>query len=187
MPSIVPRDVKHEKNDSDDEEDQLEEAKPVEVKRRTRAGKGQPRTPAQQEAFKKALATLKEKREAKAKEEKEKFEAASKEEQERIKREKYEKSKNHHKKLPPAPSYVTSAEFGASLERLKSDLLAAIPKHVSAPASFEAKEAKEAKAAKETNEPHEAKAKKEVIKKAPEPKPPKALSGHELLDKLFFS
>ena len=176
----------------DDEEDQLETpvAPPVKTKR---SKEKQQRTPAQQEAFKKALAVLKEKRESKAREEKEKFEKASAEEKERIQREKFEKARNHRKKLPPAPSYITTAEFGGALERFKTDLLSAIPKAL-APAPVAVQEEKPQREEKPkpqvkkvvVEEPEEV-APPKVVKPKAEPKPAKQLTGHELLDKLFFN
>lgn len=151
-------------NDVDDEVDQVPEQKPVKSKKT--------RTPAQQEAFSKALAVLKEKRELKAKEDKERYEKASAEEKERIAKEKYEKSKNHKKKLPPAPSYVTTGD----LEKFKMDILNAVrpePVKVVEPVKVEPK-------------PEPVKIEpKPVIKK--EPVMQKPLTGHDLLDKLFFS
>ncbi len=172
---------------SDDEADQMETPAPPQQKTKPYQKPKKERTPAQQEAFKKALTILKEKRESKATEEKEKFDKASAEEKERIQREKFEKAKNHRKKLPPAPSYITTAEFGGALERFKSELLTALaPAPAPAPASAPAPAVKKEKKVviqqvEEEEEPVR------VIKPKAEPKPIKQLSGHELLDKLFFS
>lgn len=147
---------------SDDEADQVI----VQPKQR-KSTKGRPRTPAQQEAFSKALQILKEKREMKKNDEKERYEKASAEEKAKIEKEKFEKAKNHKKKLPPAPSYVTTGD----LEKFKLDILNALPKSVPEP--------------------------KPEVKPQPKPKPvvdiptpkvvQKPLTGHDLLDKLFFS
>lgn len=148
-------------DDVDDEVDQVVE-KPVKTKK--------VRTVAQQEAFKKALTVLKEKRESVKTVEKEKFEKATAVEKEQFEKEKYEKAKSHKKKLPPAPSYVTTGD----LEKFKMDLLNAMPKH-------------------ETPKPVKSEPIKVESVKKPEPvvkKEPvvsKTLTGHDLLDKLFFS
>ena len=156
---------KVEVDDIDDEADQVVDTKPIKTKK--------VRTPAQQEAFSKALSVLKEKREMKAKEDKERYEKASIVEKEQIAKEKYEKAKSHKKKLPPAPSYVTTGD----LEKFKMDILSAIPKV-------------------EVNKPVEP-VKTPIVKAEPIKKPEpimkkevviqKPLTGHELLDKLFFS
>jgi hypothetical protein len=152
---------------SDDEADQVEEPVTVTAPVKEKKAKKE-RTPAQKEAFSKALSILKEKRESTKKAEQEKYAKATAVEKELIEKEKYEKAKNHKKKLPPAPSYVTTGD----LERFKSDILNALPKH--------------------TPEPKPEPVKVEPVKK-PEPvvkKEPivqKTLTGHELLDKLFFS
>lgn len=152
---------------SDDDADQVEPVmtQPAPVKQpKTK----KERTPAQKEAFSKALSILKEKREAKKKEEEEKYVKATPVEKELIAKEKYEKAKSHKKKLPPAPSYVTTGD----LERFKSDILSAIPKHV-----------EPVKTEQVIKEP--VKKPEPIIKK--EPIIQKQLTGHELLDKLFFS
>lgn len=147
---------------SDDEADQVVEPKPV---KRTRKD----RTPAQQEAFKKALSVLKEKREAVRKANDEKMAKASAEERALIEKEKFEKAKNHKKKLPPAPSYVTMAD----LDRFKNDILSAIPKTSVVERVVEKKEPVVEKPV--------------VVSKPVERVEKKQLTGHELLDKLFFS
>lgn len=148
---------------SDDEVDQV-----IQPKQR-KSTKGRPRTPAQQEAFSKALSVLKERREMKKKDETERYEKASAEEKERIAKEKFEKAKNHKKKLPPAPSYVTTGD----LEKFKLDILNAIPKHES-----------------KVVEPVKVVAEPKPVVDIPTPKKQivqKPLTGHELLDKLFFT
>lgn len=154
---------------SDDEVDQIEVPEVPEVKKRTK----KERTPAQVEAFKKALTILKEKRELKSKEDKERFEKADAVEKEVIAKEKYEKSKNHKKKLPPAPSYVTTGD----LERFKNDLITSLtPKQQ----EEKVKEVKEV-----VHEPVKERVviQKPVVEKVVQ----KSLTGHDLLDKLFFS
>lgn len=149
-----------EKN-SDDEVDQVVDTKPVKKTKKVRSA-------AQQESFKKALQVLKERREGKKKEEEEKFEKANELEKEQIKKEKYEKAKNHRKKLPPAPSYVTTGD----LEKFKLDLLSAIPKPVE-PVKVEPVKVEKVQRVVEPPTP------KKVVQKT--------LTGHDLLDKLFFS
>lgn len=151
------------KPDLDDEVDQMPKQR--------KSTKGKPRTPAQQEAFSKALQILKEKREMKKKDETERYEKASAEEKAKIEKEKYEKAKNHKKKLPPAPSYITTTD----LEKFKLDILNAIPKHE--PKS----ESKIVEKPVKIEQP---------IVDIPTPKKQiaqKPLTGHDLLDKLFFS
>ena len=170
-------------SESDDDFDQapaikepmtVKESAPVEKKqKRTK----KERTPAQQEAFKKALTILKEKREGKKKDEEDRLAKASEEEKQRILKEKYEKAKNHHRKLPPAPSYVTTGD----LEKFKLDLLNAIPKYEK-PEVVE-KPVEKPKPAPVSKEPDVPVIKKPIVEK----KIQKQLTGHELLDKLFFS
>ena len=143
--------------ESDDESDQV--AVPVMTEPAPKVKKE--RTPAQKEAFAKAMAILKEKREGKANEEKERFEKADAVEKDRLAKEKFEKAKNHKKKLPPVPSYVTTGD----LERFKLDLLSAFPK---APVPTPTP----------TPTPVPTKVKAPIQKQ---------LTGHDLLDKLFFS
>lgn len=161
---------------SDDEVDQVNTPPPPIEKKQRKSTKGRERTPAQKEAFSKALTILKEKREMKAREEKEKYEKADAEEKARIEKEKYEKAKNHKKRLPPAPSYVTTTD----LERFKNDLLGAL-RPVEKPVE---------KVVEKPEKPKQVL--KEVLVPTPkpivEPKPvQKQLTGHELIDKLFFS
>jgi hypothetical protein len=150
----------------DDEIDQVESVVSAEPVKKTK----KERTPAQKEAFSRALAILKEKREAVKQVEKEKYEKASTEERDRLVKEKYEKAKNHKKKLPPAPSYVTTGD----LEKFKLDILNAIPR----PEPVKIQPVK----AEPIPEPVVA---KPIVKK--EPIIQKQLTGHELIDKLFFS
>ena len=149
------------------EDDEVDQVTPVVEKPKRKSTKGQPRTPAQQEAFKKALTILKERREMKATDEKTRYEKASADEKARIEKEKFEKAKNHKKKLPPAPSYVTTGD----LEKFKMDILSAIPK-------FEPP--KPVEIIKPVEPPT---VKKPVVKEVVQ----KQLTGHDLLDKLFFS
>ena len=153
--------------------------------RKTRSDKGQgqkkERTPAQQAATQKALAVLKERREAINKAAKERLETASDAERQRILAEKYEAKKARKQKLPPAPSYVTLGDF----ENFKRDLIGAMPKQV-----YKAVEIEKV-----------ARPKKEAPVVAPVPAPtaprvhitepiaekPKQLSGHALLDQMFFN
>lgn len=154
---VIPDDI------SDDEIDQVEEKPaPVKVKKE--------RTPAQKEAFTKAMSILKEKREAVKTVEKEKYEKADSLEKDRLEKEKYEKAKNHKKKLPPAPSYVTTGD----LEKFKLDLLNALPRN---------------EPVKPRPEPVEPVKPEPVVKPVSKKEPiaPKPLTGHDLLDKLFFS
>jgi hypothetical protein len=156
-PTIAP-------DDEDDEIDQV--AEPI-----VTAKVKKERTPAQKEAFVKAMAILKQKRESKATEEKERFEKADALEKDRIAKEKFEKAKNHKKKLPPAPSYVTTGD----LEKFKLDLLQALPRHQPDPVKPDPVKV----------QPVKAESIKPIIKK--EPIVQKTLTGHDLLDKLFFS
>lgn len=165
-----------EKELSDDEADQVANPPDPEPQKKYAKGKGKERTPAQKEAFAKALSILKEKRESKARDEKERYEKANAEEKARIEKEKYEKAKNHKKRLPPAPSYVTTSD----LEKFKNDLLNAFPKYPEPPKPEPPKPVKK--------EPeHVAPEPVVVPKRKPEPVSQKALTGHELLDKLFFN
>ena len=174
MPKKYDPDV--EKELSDDEQDQIESPPAQEPKKKYAKGKGKERTPAQKEAFAKALNILKEKREAKVKEEKERYEKADAEQKAQIEKEKYEKAKNHKKRLPPAPSYVTTGD----LEKFKKDLLGAL-KPVETPKPIEPP-----KPVKKEPEPVVAEP-VVVQKRKPEPVVQKQLTGHELIDKLFFS
>lgn len=144
--------------------------------RKTRSDKGvkKERTPAQKEATAKALAILKERRESKKKEDEEKLKKASEQERQRILAEKYEKKKQQKQKLPPAPSYVTIAD----MEKFKTDILSALPKEVYKAVEVEKKVVK----VKEEPKPVE----KPIIKPQPVPESSK-LTGHQLLDRIFFN
>lgn len=144
--------------------------------RKPRADKGvkKERTPAQKEATAKALAILKERREAKAKEDKERLEKASEAEKQRMLADKYEKQKQQRKKLPPAPQYITLTD----MEKFKNDILGALPKEV-----YKAVEV----APKVRKEPTPA----PVVAVVPVEKPkivekPVKLTGSQLLDELLF-
>lgn len=138
-----------------------------------------PATPAQKEAITKALSALKAKREALRKQQEEE-EANTTEEQRQIKlKEKYEKAKQQKKKLPPAPSYITTEEFRS----FKDEILRAMPKEVYKAVEIERVEKKEPpkKQVVEESKP---------VVSAPPPvsiMPPvqKVLTGHDLLDKVF--
>lgn len=141
----------------------------VKVKK-PRSDKGKERTPAQKEAITKALSVLKERREAKKKEDTERVAKADDAERQRILAEKYEKKKQQRHKLPPAPSYVTLGDF----ENFKKDLLNAMPKEVYKAVEIE-------KPVKKVEVP--------VVKEVVKPKPvekSKVLSGSALLDEIFF-
>lgn len=165
-----------EANSSDDDVDQVVAPPPAPVDEPKKKVKKE-RTPAQKEAFSKALSILKEKREAKAKDDKERYEKATQEEKERIAKEKYEKAKSHKKKLPPAPSYVTTGD----LEKFKNDLLSAIPRYEPPKPEMEKpKKVEIVEPIKKNDTP--------IVPKVSVEKPvQKQLTGHELLDKLFFS
>lgn len=141
--------------------------------RRTRKDKGKERTPAQKEAIQKALSVLKERREAKAKEDKERLEKASEAERQRILAEKYEKKKQQKHKLPPAPSYVTLGDF----ENFKKELLSAMPKEVYKAVEVEKKP-------KKVETPVQPVIREIVKEKVVEK--PKVLTGSALLDEIFF-
>jgi hypothetical protein len=144
--------------------------------RKTRKDKGKKeRTPAQIAATQKALLVLKERREAKNKADADRLASANEVERQRILAEKYEKKKMHKKKLPPAPAYVTLGD----LDVFKKEILGALPKQV-----YKAVEI-ERKPPKVVNSPAPAPVPAPV---APVPVAVAApLSGHALLDKMFFS
>lgn len=175
--------AKYRTMNSDDEVDQVNGAlppapNPLERKKR-KSTKGQERTPAQKESFQKALTILKEKREAKTREEKERFEKATAEEKARLEKEKYEKAKNHKKKLPPAPSYVTMSD----LERFKTDLLSAIRPVETMDRDKVEKVEKVEKSKPIAKDPEPPTIKQPIVSM----KTQKPLTGHDLIDKLFFS
>jgi ATP-dependent Clp protease ATP-binding subunit ClpA len=141
------------------------------------------RTPAQIAAQQKALATLKEKRDKlKAEEDKAEKEAevdASKKAE--LEKAKYEKAKTQRKRLPPAPSYITMND----LDKFKNDLLGSLttnlnPKpHATAPVPKPYPVEIPAPIVVE-------KVIEKVIEK-PVPVPQQKLTGHELLDRIFFN
>jgi hypothetical protein len=143
--------------------------------RKPRSDKGvkKERTPAQKEAIQKALTVLKERREAKARDEKERLQKASEAEKQRILAEKYEKQKQQKKKLPPAPSYVTLGDF----ENFKKELLGAMPKEVYKAVEVEKKPRKVEAPVQPVV--------REVVKERMEEKP-KVLTGSALLDEILF-
>ena len=143
--------------------------------RKTRSDKGvkKERTPAQKEATAKALSILKERREAKKKEDEERMAKASEQERQRILAQKYEQKKRNKEKLPPAPSYVTLAD----MQNFKNEILSALPKEV-----YKAVEVEKVVKVKEEPKPVE----KPILKPAPVSQPEK-LTGHALLDRMFFN
>lgn len=171
-------------SDNDSENDEVVESR-VRVNddshirvRKTRSDKGvkKERTPAQKEATAKALAILKERREAKKKDDEERMSKATEAERQRILADKYEKQKQHKAKLPPAPSYVTLAD----MENMKKEILSALPKEVYKAVEVERKVVKEKPVIVE-------KPVEKPISKPVEKPVEKKLTGHELLDKLFFT
>jgi hypothetical protein len=148
--------------------------------RKARSDKGKKeRTPAQQAATQKALLVLKERREAINKAAKERLETASDAERQRILAEKYEAKKARKQKLPPAPSYVTLGDF----ENFKRDLIGAMPKQVYKAVEIE----KVARPKKETPVAAPVVAPVAAPVAAPIAEKQKALSGHALLDQMFFN
>ena len=148
--------------------------------RKARSDKGKKeRTPAQQAATQKALLVLKERREAINKAAKERLETASDAERQRILAEKYEAKKARKQKLPPVPSYVTLGDF----ENFKRDLIGAMPKQVYKAVEVEkvVRPKKEIPAAAPVAAPVVAPVAAPVAEKQ------KALSGHALLDQMFFN
>ena len=148
--------------------------------RKARSDKGKKeRTPAQKAATQKALLVLKERREAINKAAQERLEMASDAERQRILAEKYEAKKARKQKLPPAPSYVTLGDF----ENFKRDLIGAMPKQVYKAVEVEkvVRPKKEAPVAAPVAVPVAAPVAAPVAEK------PKQLSGHALLDQMFFN
>ena len=145
------------------------------------------RSPAQIAAQQKALATLKEKRDKlKAEEDKAEKEAevdASKKAD--LEKAKYEKAKMQRKRLPPAPSYITTND----LDKFKNDILGSLTRHQ--PAVEPPNEPKPVnrlppvELTKPTPVPVMPVVEK-VIEK-PVPAPQQKLTGHELLDRIFFN
>lgn len=169
-------------SDDDGNDEVVETSAPVSYQdehikvRKTRSDKGvkKERTPAQKEATAKALAILKERREAKKKEDEERLSKASEQERQRILAQKYEQKKQQRKALPPAPQYVTLAD----MQSLKHEILSALPKEVYKAVEVEKKVVK----VKEEPKPVE----KPISKPSPVSQPEK-LTGHALLDRIFFS
>ena len=167
--------------DEKSEATQVYDDKHVKV-RKTRSDKGKKeRTPAQIAATQKALTVLKERREAKNKADKERLEKASDAEKQRILATKYEEKKQRRQKLPPAPAYVTLGDF----ENFKKELIGAMPKEVYKAVEIERKPKKE----KEPPMPENRYPAPPPVAApvAPVPVQQQPLSGHALLDKMFFS
>jgi hypothetical protein len=172
--------------DEKSEAPQVYDDKHIKV-RKARSDKGQKkeRTPAQQAATQKALAVLKERREALNKAAKERLETASDAERQRILAEKYEAKKARRQKLPPAPSYITLGDF----ENFKRDLMNAMPKQVYKAVEIEkvVRPKKEAPVAAPVAVPAAAPAPVVAPVAALPVEKPKTLSGHALLDQMFFN
>ncbi len=134
-----------------------------------------PATPAQKEAITKALTALKLKREALKKQNEEEVAIADESQKQTLLKERYEKAKTQKKKLPPAPSYVTTAD----LDRFKNEIIGALPKEV-----YKAVEVPVV----EKPIPKQVTFEKPIEPPTEMVKPVvKSLTGHELLDKLFFN
>ena len=145
------------------------------------------RTPAQIAAQQKALATLKEKRD-KLKNEEEKAEkeaevdATKKAELDKVK---YEKAKQQRKRLPVPPSYVTVND----LDKFKNDLLGSLTRHQ--PAVEPPKEPTPVnrlppvELTKPTPVPVMPVVERVIEKSIPAPQV--KLTGHELLDRIYFN
>jgi hypothetical protein len=150
--------------------------------RKVRSDKGKKeRTPAQQAATQKALLVLKERREALNKAAKERLETASDAERQRILAEKFEAKKARKQKLPPVPSYVTLGDF----ENFKRDLISAMPKQVYKAVEIEKVARPKKEAAPVAAAPVVAPVAAPVAAVVAEKQ--KALSGHALLDQMFFN
>lgn len=142
------------------------------------------RSPAQIAAQQKALATLKEKRD-KLKVEEEKAEkeaevdAGKKAELEKIK---YEKAKQQRKRLPVPPSYITTSD----LDRFKNDLLGSLSgiKQEVKVQEVKVEQPKVVEQPKMVEQPRAVEQPKVVEQK---PAPVQKLTGHELLDRIFFN
>lgn len=149
--------------------------------RKTRKDKGvKERTPAQIAATQKALLVLKERREAKNKADAERLSNANEVERQRILAEKYEQKKMRKQKLPPPPAYVTLGD----LDLFKKEILGALPKQVYKAVEIERKPHRTQPQVPRPVAPAPVVA--PVV--APVPVAPMApLSGHALLDKMFFS
>jgi hypothetical protein len=142
------------------------------------------RSPAQIAAQQKALATLKEKRDKlKVEEDKAEKEAAVDEgKKAELDKLKYERAKTQRKRLPPAPSYVTIND----LDKFKNDLLGSLTRHqpVVEPPKYENR-LPPVELTRPTPVPVMPVVEK-VIEK-PIPVPQQKLTGHELLDRIFFN
>ena len=88
--------------------------------------------------------------------------------------EKYEKKKQQKKALPPAPQYITVAEMMS----IKNEILNALPKEV-----YKAVEVEKRVKVEKPKPVADEKPVEKVVKE----KPVEKLTGHDLLDKLFFS
>lgn len=142
------------------------------------------RSPAQIAAQQKALATLKERRDKiKAEEEKAEKEAAVDEgKKAELDKLKYEKAKMQRKRLPAPPSYITTND----LDKFKNDLLGSLTRHQ--PAVEPPKEPKPAPMP-ENRFPAPVVVERviEKVVEKPVPVPQQKLTGHELLDRIFFN
>jgi hypothetical protein len=138
------------------------------------------RSPAQIAAQQKALATLKEKRDKiKAEEEKAEKEAAVDEgKKAELEKLKYEKAKMQRKRLPAPPSYITTND----LDKFKNDLLGSLRHQPLEPP----KEPKPPPMP-ENRFPAPAPVVVEKVIEKPVPVPQQKLTGHELLDRIFFN
>jgi len=135
-----------------------------------------PRTEAQIAAQQKALATLKEKRDKQKAEETKLVEEAKTDELKKKELEKiqYEKAKYQKKKLPPAPSYITSVD----LEKFKNELIGSLS---SKPVI------QEKPVEKVVEKPVVVERVIEKVVEKPVPVVQQKLTGHELLDRIFFN
>ena len=141
--------------------------------------KKKPRTEAQVAAQQKALATLKEKRDKQKAEETKLAEEAKTDELKKKELEKiqYEKAKYQRKKLPPAPSYITSVD----LEKFKHELIGSLSGKVA-----EVKVV-EKPVEKVIEKPVIVERVIEKVVEKPVPVVQQKLTGHELLDRIFFN
>ncbi len=145
------------------------------------------RSPAQIMAQQKALATLKDKRdkirveEEKAEKEAE-VDAGKKAELDKVK---YEKAKQQRKRLPVPPSYVTVND----LDKFKNDLLGSlsgIKQEVKPEVKVQEPKVQEPKV--QEVKVQEVKVQEPKVIEKPVPAPPQQkLTGHELLDRIFFN
>jgi len=142
--------------------------------------KKKPRTEAQVAAQQKALATLKEKRDKQKAEETKLAEEAKTDELKKKELEKmqYEKAKYQRKKLPPAPSYITSVD----LEKFKNELIGSLS---GKPVIQE--KIIEKPVEKVIEKPVVVERIIEKVVEKPIPVVQQKLTGHELLDRIFFN